>query len=72
MRSNVPVHAPETAHVWPVMSDSVNTSGADVKEGNNTCIVHLIVQHFILSKWLRALDVFCLLEFGDALLTSQF
>lgn len=31
MRNDIPVDAPARAHVWPVMSDSVNTLGEELK-----------------------------------------
>ena len=35
MRNDIPVDAPETAQVWPVMSDSVNTSAGDGEENKH-------------------------------------
>ena len=31
MRNDIPADAPERAHVWPVLSDSVNTLGGGLK-----------------------------------------
>lgn len=35
MRIYIPVDVPERAHVCPVMSDSVNTLGGELKEKTN-------------------------------------
>lgn len=39
MRNDFPADAPERAHVWPVLSDSVNTLGGELKEKNKKNVV---------------------------------
>lgn len=40
MRIYIPVDVPERAHVWPVMNDSVNTLGRELKEKTDKTKTH--------------------------------